>query len=260
MPSVSRLTPKVNRSAPGDRIEADGAQKKTQETHHQALQDRFLGEIDRHHQAEEDETEVLGGTEFQGKGGKGRGQDRYPQDGKRAGDKGAEGRDAQGRSGPSVPGHLVAVQARHHRGGFPGDVQQDRSRGAAVHGAVEYARQHDHRRDRIHLEGHRQEKRDRCGRPETRQNADGRAQDRPDRAVEEVRNGEGNGKSAGKMLEKIHGFPLPERRQEPGGQGHPQQAVEDQIARDRQDQAHQDEHRAVSSPALSGPRPKGAPW
>ena len=49
------------------RIEADRPQKKTQDAHHQPLQDRFFGQIDRHHQAEKDQTEVLGGPNFRAK-------------------------------------------------------------------------------------------------------------------------------------------------------------------------------------------------
>ena len=50
-------------------IEADGSQKKAQDAHHEPLQDRFFGQIDRHHQTEKDQTEVFGRAEFQGKGG-----------------------------------------------------------------------------------------------------------------------------------------------------------------------------------------------
>ena len=87
-----------------DGIEADGPQEQTQDAHHQTLQDRFFGEIDRHHQAEKNETKVFGRSEFQGEGGECRGHDRYAQNGERTGDEGREGRDPQGRSGPSVRG------------------------------------------------------------------------------------------------------------------------------------------------------------
>ena len=190
-PSISRLTPKVKRGIP-----STGSRPTVPKRRPRAP---IISPL-RTDSSEKDETAVFRGPELQGEGGQGRGHQGYAENTKRPGDEGADRRDAQRRAGPSVPGHLVTIQARHHRGRFPGDVQQDRGRGPAVHGPVEYPRQHDHRGDRLHSEGHRQEKGNRCRGTQTRQNADRRAQDRPERTVEKVRRGQGHDKPVGKIF------------------------------------------------------------
>ena len=71
-----------------------------------------------------------------------------------------EGRHAQRRPGPALPGHLVAVDAGDHGGGFPRDVHQDGSRRPAVHGPVVNPRQHDQRGHHVHPDGDRKEQGD----------------------------------------------------------------------------------------------------
>ena len=51
-------------------------------------------------------------------------------------DERAQGRHPQRRPGPALAGHLIAVEAGHHAGRFPGDVQQDGGGGTAVHGPI----------------------------------------------------------------------------------------------------------------------------
>ena len=128
-----------------------------------------------------------GGPNFRAKlGQRGRHEDQAD-DAERPGDEGAEGGHAQGRAGPALARHLVAVQAGHDRGGLAGDVHQDGGGRAAVHGPVVDSGQHDDGRDRRDVEGGRQEQRHGGRRAQARQDADERADQAADEAVEEVR-------------------------------------------------------------------------
>ena len=73
------------------------------------------------------------------------------------GEERAQGGGRQRLAGAALLGHLVAVDRGHHRGGFPGQVDQDRGRRAAILGAVIDAGEHDQRRDRRQREGQRQQ-------------------------------------------------------------------------------------------------------
>ena len=61
---------------------------------------------------------------------------------KRPGDERSDGRHAERRTGPPLPRHLVAVEARDDRGRLARDVDQDRRGRSPVHGAVEDRRKH----------------------------------------------------------------------------------------------------------------------
>src|SRR6185312_9393526 len=110
----------------------------------------------------------------------------------RSGDERGDRRDAEGRAGAALAGHRIAVEAGDDRGRFAGDVQQDRSRGAAVLGAVVDAREHDHRARGIHQERERQEHRDGRRRAEPRHHAHHRAEHHADEAPKQVRRLQGD--------------------------------------------------------------------
>ena len=104
----------------------------------------------------------------------------------RAGDERTDGAHGQRRTGPPLLGHLVAVDAGDHGGGLARDVQENGGGGAAVHGPVIDSGEHDDGRSRIEAEGRRDEESDAGDGPESRQDADQGADDRPDQAVEQV--------------------------------------------------------------------------
>ena len=109
-----------------------------------------------------------------------------PEDADRAGNKGAEGGNPQGRAGPALAGHLIAVQAGDHRGGLPGNVHQDGSGGAAVHGPVINSGKHDDGGNRGHMKSRRQQKGDGRHGPEPRQDAHQGPDEDPDKAEQKV--------------------------------------------------------------------------
>ena len=98
-------------------------------------------------------SKILRRPELEGEPGQGRGQERQPEDGNGAGDEGADCSNAQSRACAPLPGHLVAVQAGDHGGRFTGNIDQDGSCGAPIHGAVINASQHDDGRFGGGLEG-----------------------------------------------------------------------------------------------------------
>ena len=99
-----------------------------------------------------------------------------------AGEERADRGDRERRTGAALPGHLVAVERRHHRRRLAGNVDQDRRGRAAVLRAVVDAGEHDQRADRRQAEGDRQQHRDGGERADARQHADQRADERADQA------------------------------------------------------------------------------
>ena len=102
------------------------------------------------------------------------------------GDEGADGRNPQRRAGPALPGHLVAVQAGHDRGGFARKVHQDGGGRAAVHGPVIDAGQHDDGGGGIHAEGEGNEHGRPGHRPDAGQDPDDRPHGHAEKAEEEI--------------------------------------------------------------------------
>src|ERR687897_1160246 len=90
------------------------------------------------------------------------------------------------RSRPPVPGQLVAVNGRNHRGGVPGGGDEDRAYCRPVLGAVVDACQHYEGRYGIHRERERQEEGYGRRRAQTRQEPGDGAEQHPDKAVEQV--------------------------------------------------------------------------
>ncbi len=122
-----------------------------------------------------------------------------------AGEERAERRRRQRRPGAALPRHLVAVDGRHRRRRFARQVDEDRRGRAAVLRAVIDAGQHDERGRRRQREGDRQQHGDGGGRPDARQDADHRAEQHADEAVEEVERLEGGREAEGEIVEEVHG-------------------------------------------------------
>ena len=144
------------------RIDSDQREQQPEDGHQQGSRERAAREPGHQAHAEEHETKELGRPE-----GKRKTRERQRDHGKREGSHDAPHerayrRDPERRAGAALPRHLVAVEARHHRGGFTRNVDQDRGDGAAVHRAVIDRRQHDDGAGRVELEGERDQ--DRCAR------------------------------------------------------------------------------------------------
>ena len=176
--------------------------------------------------------EVLRRSEIEGQTGpEGRGQQRDHRHAEGPGDEGAEGRDPQGRPGPSLAGHLIPVQAGHDGGRLAGDVDQDRGGRSAVHGPVVDPGQHDDRRDRAHREGDRQEDRHGARRPDPGQDPDQRPDQDADETVQEIHGLEGGDDPDLQPGKKIHIFPLgQDETQDSRGELEFQKDPEDQVA------------------------------
>ena len=124
---------------------------------HQRFRDVLAADVDDREHPHQDEAEHLGRAELEaelGEGGGGEGEADRAED---AGEEGADGRKAEGRSRFPLLGELVTFERRDDRRGLPGDVDEDRGGGAAVHRPVVEGGQHDHRGCRVHAEGDRQD-------------------------------------------------------------------------------------------------------
>src|SRR5439155_14694606 len=98
----------------------------------------------------------------------------------------------------------VAVQAGDNGRRLTRDVEQDRSGGAPIHGAVEDAGEHDDRGGGRDAVGDRQEEGDGGRRSQARQDADRRPDQRPEEAVEEVLRRQRDGEAGSQIAEDLH--------------------------------------------------------
>lgn len=112
----------------------------------------------------------------------------------------------QGGAGPALPRHLVPVERGHRRGRLPRQVDEDRGRRPAVLRAVVDAGQHDDRGDRlVEGVGDGQQHGHRGGRPDPRQHPHGGAQGHADQAEEHVLPLQRRLEAEGEVAEEIHG-------------------------------------------------------
>ena len=160
-----------------------------------------------------------GGAELEGHFGE-RGREEGDDDGADGSrEEGADGGGGQGHAGAALEGHLVAVDGRHDGGGLPGQVHQDRGGRPAVLGPVIDPGQHDQRRHGREHEGGRHEHGDRRGRPEAGEDADQRADENADQAVEQVEGRQGRMKANGRDLRRFPCLNLPARSRGSGSAG-----------------------------------------
>ncbi|MCY1409329.1 hypothetical protein D9M71_246770 [compost metagenome] len=104
----------------------------------------------------------------------------HPAGGNESADERTPGRQRQGNTGQALTGHRVAVEGRHHGGGFAGNVQQDRTDPAAVFATQIHRRQQDQCRLRrqAQCERNRDQQCHAVDRPQPRQQADDGADQR----------------------------------------------------------------------------------
>ena len=170
----------------GELVLADGAEQQPEHDHGERLDRRPAGQGNGGQEAQDHDGEVVRRTELQRGRREWRSEQRHCHGGHGAGEEGAEGGSGQGGSRSSLLGHLVAVQRGHDRGGLSRQVEQDRCGRPAVLGAVVDAGQHDQRGDGVELEGDRQQKSHRGGRPDAGEHADGGPEGDAEQADQDV--------------------------------------------------------------------------
>ena len=136
-----------------------------------------------------------------------------------AADERADRRDAERGAAAALLGHLVAVDAGDHRGGFARHVDQHRGDRAAIHRAVVDGGQHDEGAGRVELEGQRDQDRGAGGRPEAGQHADQRAEDAADQRESEVLQAQRRRQARHQMLQACPSRALPHIPNAPIGNG-----------------------------------------
>jgi hypothetical protein len=190
-------------------VRADEAEQEAEQDHAERVQQRAMRQHDGGDEAEHHQREILGGTEFQGEGGQGRGKQRDHESGDRAGEEGADRRRGERPPRLALPRHLMAVEGGHYGRGLAGQVDQDGRGRPAVLRAVEDPGEHDQGRRRRQSEGDRQQHGDGGDRAEAGQHADRRAEENADQAVEEVGRTERGLETEAEIGEHVHGVTRP---------------------------------------------------
>src|SRR4051812_9774869 len=185
-------------------VGADAGEPEADQHGEQRLQHRAPRKQHHHGEAERHEREIFRRTERKRYFGERRRNQHQADYAYGAGDERRDRRDAKRGPGAALAGHGVAVEAGDHRGGFAGDVQQDRGRRTAVLGAVVDAREHDHRAGRIHQKRERQEHRDRGRWAEARHDTHDRAEHHAHEAPEQVRRLQGDREALQQARENLH--------------------------------------------------------
>ena len=169
--------------------------------------DRAAGEGHGEEQPQKRQGEIFGGTEIEGEFGQGRGEEGQTENPDGSRHKGSDRGDAQGRARASLLGHLVAVDTGDDGGRLAGDVHQDGSGRSSVHCAVVNARHHDDRGYRgADLIAHGQQQGDRRSGTKAGEDADRRADDRPEEAEQDVCSRKGDGETVDQAGKDIHGI------------------------------------------------------
>ena len=88
-----------------------------------------------------------------GKFRKGWSKDHETKDAERTTNKGPEGTNAQCRSSPSLPSHLITIQACDHRGCLSWYINKNGGGRTPIHGPIIDACQHDDCRGGVQVEG-----------------------------------------------------------------------------------------------------------
>ena len=243
-PSPRSARPCVKRVKPDRWSMPTIATASPSDDHHQRFQHRSRPHVGEDDEAQDHQRELLGRPELQRQAGQQRGQQHQPEHAERPGNVGADGGDRQGRARAALAGHLVAVEAGHHRGRLTRDVHQDRRRRASVHRAVVDPRQHDDGGDGLHAERGREQDGDAAQRADPGEDAHDRAEHDAQRAVEEVHRREADREA---VQEALLGYPRARapfsERQDPGRQGDEQHPAEHDVRRDAADQRQHDRRR-----------------
>ena len=136
-----------------------------------------------------------GGPNFRAACARGEDQKHEGDDAECPPDKGAESRDAQGRTCPALSCHLVSVQTGDDRGCLSGDIHKDRSRGSPVHGPVVDPCKHDDGGYGRHAKGHRKENRHGSDRADSRKDSNEGSDKNAYETIEKVQRLENDAKS-----------------------------------------------------------------
>ena len=118
-----------------------------------------------------------------------------------------DGRDAEGRACPALPGHLIAVDAGDDGGCLSGDVDEDGGGRPTIHGPVVNAREHDEARGERGAVGGRQQEGHGAYRSDTGKYTDQRADDHTDKAEKQVNRRQGDLETEVETIENVHGSP-----------------------------------------------------
>ena len=195
-PALEADAPESEADFPRNRVEAHHREQEADEEDDQPLDDRTAGEGHGEKESQRRQGEIFGGAEIEGEFGERRGEEGQTDDGDRAGDKRSDRGDPQGRTRTPFLGHLIAVDAGDDGSRLAGEVQEDGGGRSPVHCAVVDARHHDDRRHRGADDVcDREQKGDRGRGPQTGQDADGRADERPDEAEQDVCSRKGDGRN-----------------------------------------------------------------
>ena len=117
-----------------------------------------------------------------------------------------DGRHPQGRPRPSLSGHLIAIQARHHGGAFTRDIKEDRCGRPSVLGPVDDRGEHDQGGDRVHPEREGKKNRDGGRWAEAGEYPHDRPQKAADHRHHEIERGQYQGKTMPQTAQGIHGL------------------------------------------------------
>ena len=186
-------------------------EQQPEQDHAERLDHRAVRHHHRGDQAEHHQGAVIGRTELLCHRDQRRRGNGDQHGGDAAGEERADRRDGEGGAGASLPRHLIAVQAGHHRGTLARQVDQDGGGRSAVLRAVVDAGEHDQRALRRQVVGDRQQQRHGRHRADPGQHADGGADDRADQAPAQVLQGQRDAEPEGQVAEQpaqFHGNTL----------------------------------------------------
>ena len=186
------------------RVQADEGHEGAQGGGAEPLHQRRPRQAHDHAEGEDHEAEVLGRADPQGEVGEGRREEREADEAECPRHEGRDRGDGEGRPGPALPRHLIAVHGGDHRGHLARHVDEDGGGRAAVHGAVVDGGEHDDGRRRRQERCERQQDGDARGGPDAGQHADQRPQDRANQSEEEVLRRERLGEALEEEADGIH--------------------------------------------------------
>jgi hypothetical protein len=187
-------------------VDPDHPDEQSDQGNDEGLQQGTRAQVTQDSQAQDHDSEDLRGTELQSQFSNRRGQEHQKNDTHRSRDEGPEGRDAQSRACPSLPGHLITVDAGDRGRRFTGDVDQNGRCRTPVHGPVKNAREHNDGRGRRKVEGDRQQQGNGCGWPDSGENPDQGSHKTADQTEDEVQRGGRDAEPRENVGEDIHVF------------------------------------------------------
>ena len=201
-------------------IDAHHSEHEPERRHGEGLDHRSAAHVGEHEQPQEEQGEVLGRPQAEGEVGQGRRQQHEGDHRERARHEGANRGDGEGGARAPAAGHLVAVDAGHHRRRFPGNAHEDRGGRAPVHRAVVDAGEEDDSARGVEAEGGGQQEADPRQRAHAREHPHEGADEAADEGVEEHAGRERHSEAQGQVLQGLrHARLRPQRPKGPRGSG-----------------------------------------